>query len=46
VYLLDKINIPDEYLKLMVQGLRNNLEYVSVVAKDVDRFNNVFLLFD
>jgi hypothetical protein len=36
---IDKINIPDEYLKLMVQGLRNNLEYVSVVAKDVDRFN-------
>jgi hypothetical protein len=33
---IDDIEIPDEYLKLTIQGLRNNLEYVSVVAKDVD----------
>jgi hypothetical protein len=33
------IEIQDEYLKLTIQGLRNNLEYVSVVAKDVDSFN-------
>jgi hypothetical protein len=33
------IKIPDEYLKLTIQGLRNNLEYVSVMAKGVDSFN-------
>jgi hypothetical protein len=36
---IDNIKIPDEYLKLTIQGLRNNLEYVSVMAKGVDSFN-------
>jgi hypothetical protein len=37
---ISTIEIPNEYLKLTIQGLRSNLEYVSVAAKDVDRFNN------
>jgi hypothetical protein len=36
---INNIKIPDEYLKLTIQGLRNNLEYVSVMAKGVDSFN-------
>jgi hypothetical protein len=36
---IDNIEIPDEYLKLTIQGLRNNLEYASFATKDVDRFN-------
>ena len=38
-YGINNIEIPNEYLKLTIQGLRNNLEYASVAAKDVDRFN-------
>jgi hypothetical protein len=36
---INNIKIPDEYLKLTIQGLRNNLEYASFATKDVDRFN-------
>jgi hypothetical protein len=34
-YGINNIEIPNEYLKLTIQGLRNNLEYASVAAKDV-----------